>query len=90
MYCLRHQAASGAFELQNAKTTIAHLPLTRLLNALVPDISVDEQRRSVRRLRDQLAAAESVRFAAEGQLKEIQRLPERTLATAFGEGERAA
>jgi type I restriction enzyme S subunit len=49
-----------------------------------------EQERIVRRLRDQLAVAESARLAAEAQLKEIQRLPERILATAFGDGERAA
>lgn len=49
-----------------------------------------EQERIVRRLRDQLATAESARVAAEAQRKEIQRLPERILATAFGEGERSA
>ncbi|MFB1487006.1 MULTISPECIES: restriction endonuclease subunit S [unclassified Thiocapsa] len=71
MYCLRHQAATGAFEHQNAKTTIAHLPLTRLLNVLVPDISLEDQRRIVKRLKTQLTAAEDARVAAEAQLKEI-------------------
>ncbi len=47
-----------------------------------------EQERIVHRLREQLAAAESARLAAEAQLKEIQRLPDRILATAFGDGER--
>jgi hypothetical protein len=49
-----------------------------------------EHERIVRRLRDQLAVAECARRAADAQLKEIQRLPERIFAAAFGDGERAA
>jgi type I restriction enzyme S subunit len=90
MFWLRHHAWMGTFDHQNAKTTIAHLPRARLLNILVPAISIEDQRAIVDRLKHLLAAAETTRIASYAQLKEIQRLPERILATAFGDGERAA
>ena len=80
---IRHQAITGAFEDQNAKTTIAHLPLVRLEQLLVPDISENEQRRIAARLKAQLAAVEAARIAAKAQLAEIERLPARLLAQAF-------
>lgn len=81
---IRHQAFGGAFEDQNAKTTIAHLPLVRLEQLLVPAISVEEQRRIAARLKAQLAAVEEARMTAHTQLQEIELLPSRLLAQAFG------
>ncbi|CRI67978.1 hypothetical protein THIOKS190083 [Thiocapsa sp. KS1] len=83
MYCLRHQAATGAFEHQNAKTTIAHLQLTRLLNVLVPEISVEEQRRIVKRLKAQITAAEDARVASISQMADALKLSESLHRQAF-------
>lgn len=71
---IRHQASTGAFDDQNAKTTIAHLPQVRLEQLLVPDLGVTEQRRIATRLNAQLAEVESARKAAQTQLKEVSRL----------------
>jgi type I restriction enzyme S subunit len=46
-----------------------------------------EQERIVRRLKAQLACAEEARVAAAAQLAEIERLPARILAHAFGDAE---
>lgn len=73
-FWLRHQALTGAFEDQNAKTTIAHLPLVRLEQMPVPDIKVDDQRRIAARLKAQLAAVSEARSAAEAQVKETEAL----------------
>ena len=83
MYCLRYQAATGAFEHQNAKTTIAHLPLTRLRQVLVPNISVGEQRRIVKRLKAQLTAAEDARVASTSQISDALKLSELLHRQAF-------
>lgn len=64
---IRHQAITGAFEDQNAKTTIAHLPQVRLEQLLVPDLSFAEQHRIAARLKAQLAEAGTARQAALGQ-----------------------
>ncbi len=48
-----------------------------------PDI--DEQRCMAARLKEQLAAVEEARRAAEAQVKELDLLPSRLLAQAFGE-----
>ncbi|MGE5609621.1 MAG: hypothetical protein ACM359_10235 [Bacillota bacterium] len=80
---IRYQASTGAFEDQNAKTTIAHLPQVRLEQLLVPDIDVTEQRRIATRLKAQLAQVESAQEAARAQLQEIEMLPQRLLAQAF-------
>jgi type I restriction enzyme S subunit len=81
---IRHQAFSGAFVDQNAKTTIAHLPQVRLEMLGVPDVGIDEQRRIALRLRKQLAEADAIAKAAAEQLAEVERLPQRLLAQAFG------
>ncbi len=80
---IRLQAQTGAFEDQNAKTTIAHLPLVRLEQLGVPAVPINDQRRIVTRLKVQLAEADAIAHAAAAQLAEIERLPQRLLAKAF-------
>lgn len=71
---IRHQAITGAFEDQNAKTTIAHLPQVRLEQLLVPDLSFAEQRRTAVRLKAQLTEVEAARQAAHAQSRELAAL----------------
>ena len=80
---LRFLANAGALGDQNAKTTIAHLPLTRLEQLQVPAISIDEQRRIAARLKAQLAEVDTARQAVRAQLRELDALPQRILAAAF-------
>lgn len=74
---IRHQALVGAFEDQNAKTTIAHLPLVRLEQLLIPDVPLAEQRHIAARLKTQLAAVEQARQAARAQTTELNVLANR-------------
>lgn len=71
---IRLQAQTGTFDDQNAKTTIAHLPLVRLEQLQVPALSVHEQRRIAARLKAQLAEVETARQAAQAQAREVSRL----------------
>jgi type I restriction enzyme S subunit len=71
---IRFQALRGAFNDQNLKTTIAHLPLVRLEQMLVPAISIQEQREIVARLNAQLAEAEAIQQAARRRLNEVGNL----------------
>lgn len=71
-------ALTGAFQDQNAKTTIAHLPLVRFAQMPVPAVSVDEQKRLAARLKAQLAAVEEVR-----QVAQVQRTETVGLLSAF-------
>lgn len=80
---IRHQAITGAFEDQNGKTTIAHLPQVRLEQLLVPDLGLAEQRRTADRLKAQMAEVEAARKAAWEQLQDIELLPAKLLAQAF-------
>ena len=80
---IRHQAYTGAFEDQNAKTTIAHLPLVRLEQLPVPDLNLAQQQQMAKALRERLAVVEEARRAAQAQLDEIRQLPARLLAQAF-------
>lgn len=75
---IRHMALTGAFQDQNAKTTIAHLPLVRFAQMPVPAVSVDEQKRLAARLKAQLAAVEEVR-----QVAQVQRTETVGLLSAF-------
>ena len=75
-FWIRHQASIGAFDDQNAKTTIAHLPLVRLEQLAVPDKTFSEQRRIAVRLKAQLAAVEDARQAAQAQIAEVLALKE--------------
>jgi type I restriction enzyme S subunit len=55
-----------------------------LLNALeIPAPDIDDQRRIVARLRQQLAEADALRAALEQQLRDLDALPQRILAQAF-------
>lgn len=71
---LRFQALTGAFEDQNSKTTIAHLPLVRLKQLPVPSLDVDEQIEISARLKSNLAEVEVARQAAVMQLNDVSRL----------------
>jgi type I restriction enzyme S subunit len=71
---IQHQAITGAFDDQNAKTTIAHLPQVRLEQLLIPNINLAEQRQIAARLKAQLAEVEKARLAAETQLRETDKL----------------
>lgn len=86
-YWIRLQALTGAFDDRNAKTTIAHLPLIRLGQMLVPAIAVEEQRRFAARLKAQLTELDTTQQAARAQLQEIDRLPQRLLTQAFNDVE---
>lgn len=88
-YWIRFQAATGAFNDQNATTTIAHLPLVRLEQFLVPDLSVDNQRQVAARLKAQLAEVETTRQAAQAQLRDTRLLRARMLKAFFAELEAA-
>ena len=76
---IRHQAITGAFEQQNAKTTIAHLPQVRLEQLLIPDLHFAEQRRIAAYLMAQLAEANAARQAAKAQAHDIALLRVRLL-----------
>lgn len=80
---IRHQALAGSFDDQNAKTTIAHLPLVRLQQLPVPDVSVAAQRRIAARLKTQFAAVETARKAARAQATELKALVDRLQETEF-------
>ena len=80
---IRHQALIGAFEDQNAKSTIAHLPLVRLQKLQVPEVDIVTQREIVRVTRERLAQVILAKEAAEKQLAEIQLLPQKILSAAF-------
>ncbi|HMS83549.1 MAG TPA: restriction endonuclease subunit S [Nitrospira sp.] len=84
-YWIRQQAYVGSFEEQNAKTTIAHLPLVRLEQLPIPQIPIEKQRRVAEGLNSSLAAVDEVVRAAQAQLAEIRQVPSRLLAQAFGE-----
>lgn len=71
---IRFQALTGAFEDQNSKTTIAHLPLVRLEQLPIPDISIDEQHEIAGKLKTQLAEVDKAREAADAQLRETSAL----------------
>ncbi len=51
----------------------------------IPWVPLENQRRIATQLKAQLGAVEEARQAAQAQLEEIQRLPARLLAQAFGE-----
>jgi type I restriction enzyme S subunit len=59
-----------------------YMPALESFHVCMPKI--DEQRRIVRRLKAQLAEADAIAKAAAEQLAEVERLPQRLLAQAFG------
>lgn len=80
---IRHQAITGAFEDQNAKTTIAHLPQVRLEQLPIPDIDIAEQRQIAARLKAQMAEVEKARQAVQVQIRDVDLLQRRVLNNAF-------
>lgn len=80
---IRFQALAGTFDNQNAKTTIAHLPLVRLEQMLVPDLDFQLQRRIAARLKAQLAEVETARQAAHMQSDETDALSASIYREAF-------
>lgn len=59
-----------------------YMPTIQSFHICAPGI--DEQRRIARTLRERLAAAEALTVGLKARLSEIERLPERLLAAAFG------
>lgn len=80
---IRLQAKAGTFEDQNAKTTIAHLPLVRLEQLQVPALPIIEQRRIAARLKAQLAEVDTARQAAQAQVRDAGLLRQRLLRQTF-------
>jgi len=76
-YWIRLQALTGSFADQNAKTTIAHLPLVRLEQMPVPAIPIEKQRQIAARLKAQLAEVDKACQAVEMQLREADVLGQR-------------
>jgi len=60
-----------------------YMPTIKSFHVCAPEI--EEQRRIARTLRDRLAAAESLTGALKARLADIERLPQRLLAAAFGQ-----
>ncbi len=60
-----------------------YMPTIQSFHLCAPEM--DEQRRIARALRDRLAAAESLTSALKTRLADIERLPQRLLAAAFGQ-----
>ncbi len=60
-----------------------YMPTIKSFHICAP--GVDEQRRIARTLRARLAAAEALSVGLKARLAEIERLPQRLLATAFGQ-----
>lgn len=89
-FWIRHQAITGTFEDQNAKTTIAHLPLVRLQQLPVPAIPVERQRSIAAGLRDQLSLIDRARSAAQGQLDELTCFGNAVIRESCGDGAAAA
>jgi len=74
MFRLWLGAMSEEFAESHAKTTIAHLPAIRLARLPIHLPPLPEQRRIAARLKEQLAAAEAARTAAEARSKELDAL----------------
>jgi len=73
-YWIRHQAFKGAFDDQNAKTTIAHLPLVRLEQLQVPMLPVEQQVDIANRVKARLEVALTALNPARSQMSEAEAL----------------
>jgi type I restriction enzyme S subunit len=84
--CMSAPVARSIIE-EAASTSAGQLTVNQqILDAVdIPDIPFDEQVRIAARLHAQLAAAREARTAVQAQLSEIERLPARLLAQAFGD-----
>jgi len=83
MYRLWMGALQQEFVESHAKTTIAHLPAVRLQRLPIRVPTVPEQQRIAATLKEQMASADRVRKAIEGELDAINRLPAALLRRAF-------
>jgi type I restriction enzyme S subunit len=83
MYWIWHQALSGAFEDQNAKTTIAHLPVVRLSLLSIPLPAIKIQKQVAARLREMLSSVREAEKTISSRLQEISALPQKLLSNAF-------
>jgi type I restriction enzyme S subunit len=68
------QCSFGELSKSNSKTTIAHLPLARLKQLKVPELSIEEQRKIVSKVRPQLTLLNQCRTACKRQLSEVTKL----------------
>ena len=84
VYRLWSGAAGGEFTSGQTKTTIAHLPLVRLIRVPVPLPPLDEQRRIVAELRDRLGEIDEARAKVDAQRAAIDALPDALLREVFG------
>ncbi len=82
---IRFQALTGTFEDQNAKTTIAHLPLVRLEQLPVPVLDFEQQLRIAGRLNAQLTEVQTACQAAQVQSNEANALSTSIYREAFQE-----
>jgi type I restriction enzyme S subunit len=82
-YWLWFQCKYRTTPSDDSRTTIAHLPLNKLKQFLIPDIPISDQEAVVERLRPQVAAITAARSACLLQLDEIDRLPRKILANIF-------
>lgn len=73
-FWIAYQAQNGAFEDQNAKTTIAHLPLVRLEQLSIPNLDINEQRTIVSSIWARIKEADRARQASNAQLQEVNAL----------------
>ncbi len=83
MFRLWLGARLGEFTDSHAQTTIAHLPAVRLKNLRVALPALPEQKRIAGILKEQLAAVERARAAAEAQLEAAQAFPAAYLRNVF-------
>lgn len=83
-FCAGSPSARARIE-EAASTSAGQLTISQdvIADISVPDMSLDDQRRIVTRLKAQLAEADAIAQAATAQLAEIERLPQRLLAQAF-------
>jgi type I restriction enzyme S subunit len=77
------QALTGTFADQNAKTTIAHLPLVRLERLPIPDVGIQTQRQLAASFKAQLAELETVQQVARKQWHDAAILRSRLLKDIF-------
>ncbi len=75
MYQLWLSALNGEFAGSQTKTTIAHLPREKLLRIDIPLPPLAEQHRIAVVLREQMAAVDKARTAAQARLEAVKALP---------------
>lgn len=82
-YLRRKQTLDAAQKTFTGAVGQQRVPSSFLENLDIPVPHIEEQRRIAARLKAQLAEAETARQAALRQLRDLEALPQRILATAF-------